>query len=74
MNEQLTANIILTDQDARLYEQFCKHYNTFKTLVDSGVFEVKDGQAVIIFDHDGVLKDINVTSKVYTRVKVNIHI
>ena len=45
-------------EQARLYQEFCKNYDMFKILVDSGVFETKSSSATLHFDLNGVLMTV----------------
>lgn len=51
--------IELSEQDARLFMEFQKNYDTFSTLVQSGAFNIRNGSAVINFDKEGVIREIN---------------
>lgn len=53
------TTIELSEQDALLFMQFQKHYGTFSTLLQSGALNIRNGNAVINFDKDGVLREIN---------------
>lgn len=49
----------LTEFDAKLFLEFQKNYNIFSTLVQSGVFNIRNGNATINFDKDGVIREID---------------
>lgn len=49
----------LTDADAQLFIEFQKNYNTFSTLLQSGMFGIRNGNATVNFDKDGVIREIN---------------
>lgn len=51
--------IELSEMDARLFIEFQKNYETFSTLIQSGVFNIRNGNAVINFDKEGVIREIN---------------
>ena len=56
--ETQTIKIELSELDARMFMEFQKNYETFSTLLQSGVFNIKNGNAVINFDKEGVLREI----------------
>lgn len=61
------TTIELSKTDAALFMEFQRHYKTFKTLTDSGVFEIRNGVAQINFDSSGVIADIDCNFKLYKR-------
>lgn len=52
-------NIQLTKEEADLFVEFRKYEIVFKTLLDSGVFDTKNGSAVLSFNSSGNLMQIN---------------
>lgn len=58
-----TTMIEITHEELAAIMQLQKHYTDIATLIESGVFEFKNGQAVIHRDQDGKLRkvDINIT-------------
>lgn len=59
--------IDLSEKEAHLFVQFQKNYNTFVTLHDSGVLNIKNGKAILNFDSNGTLCDIECNIKVYKK-------
>lgn len=52
-------NLELTKEEADLFVEFRKHEILFKILLDSGVFDTKNGSAVLSFNSSGNLMQIN---------------
>lgn len=52
------TEISLTDEDIKLFIAFQANYATFKVLCASGVFDLKNGKAIINFNSEGELSDI----------------
>lgn len=48
----------LTPEDALMFKKFQEHYADFAILYSSGVFNVKNGHAVLNFDSNGTLVTI----------------
>ena len=51
-------NLELPEEDISKYQQFCKFYDTFSVLLESGIFKLRHEAAVIMFDGHGVLISI----------------
>jgi hypothetical protein len=71
------TKITLSDKDAALFLEFQEHYQTFSTLRDSGVFEIRNGIAQLNFDSNGTITDIDCNFKLFKRglpVLVDLHI
>lgn len=62
--------IDLTESDARLFAKFRKHQTLFELMEDRGIFEIQSGKAVMSFNADGVLTDIDIETKAYKRKSV----
>lgn len=60
-------SVFLTKEDSELFIAFQQHHDTFKTLHDTGVFEVRNGSATLNFNSNGTLTDINCNIKVYKK-------
>lgn len=56
MNNEV--NIILTTPEAIMFRDFQQFHEVFASLVKSGVFDIKNGQATIHFDHEGNIQRI----------------
>lgn len=48
----------LPEEDFQKFQQFCKFYDTFSVMVESGVFRLRHQSAVLMFDGHGVLISI----------------
>jgi len=59
--------IDISEEDARLFLEFQRNYENFLTLIKSGVFNVKNGNATIHFDKDGTLKEITLHTISYKK-------
>jgi len=58
--------IYMNPFDVELFKQFCQHYDSFKVLIESEVFDIKTGTAVLSFK-DRILMDVDVHRKTYKR-------
>jgi len=70
-------NIELTEQDAQQFRDFQQHYDLFTVLNNSGVFDIRNGTALLNFDSTGTLSDIDCNFKLYKRGKsvlVGLHV
>lgn len=64
MNE---ITIFLTENDAIQYRLFQQHYKTFMLLMNKGVFDIRKGNAILSFDHEGILQTIRREDFMYSR-------
>lgn len=60
---------MLDDDTARQYKAFVKYQPIFKTMLDSGVFNVKNGQVVMNFNDLGRLMEVNIQIRAYNHGK-----
>lgn len=60
--------------DAQRFLEFQKNYETFNTLLDAGVFNVRNGTATLNFNNDGVLTEAKCQIVTYKRGFPVIHI
>ncbi len=63
--EQTT--VYLSEEDAKKFIEWQKHYDTFQLLLDRGVFDVKNGNVVLHFDSVGTLQTIERGDILYAR-------
>lgn len=63
MNDLIKIEI--TEFDAVQFRDFQKHYQQFMTLVKAGVFEIRNGTAMLSFDNTGTLKTITRNDYIY---------
>lgn len=59
--------IELTDEEALLFLKFRENQDTFSVLEESGVFNIRNGHAVLNFDANGTLGAVECTVKLYRR-------
>lgn len=62
-----TVKLELTPYEAELFMAFRKHQDQFEVLREAGVFDVRNGKAVLSFDSAGTLQDIDFDIKGYKR-------
>jgi fructose-1,6-bisphosphatase len=56
--ELQTVPIYLTQEEARLFLKFQKHFKLFELLEEKKAFEIKHGTVTIDFNGDGDIKGI----------------
>jgi len=59
--------IFIPDKEAQKFILFQKYYNTFMTLVNSDVFEQKNGKVILHFDANSVLQVIERADILYVK-------
>jgi len=52
--------IELTEQEAKEFVLWRKHQDNFKVLLDAKVFETRNGRAIIHFDNQNLLRQIEI--------------
>jgi len=57
--------VILTALDAERFIVFQKYYSEIREMIDGGVFETKNGKAILSFNSDGKMMEIEIQKKVY---------
>lgn len=62
-------NIELTPQEAELFMSFRKNQDTFNVLLQAGVFDIRNGKAILNFDSTGNLEEIKFDIMRYKRGK-----
>lgn len=50
--------VFLSDEQAALFILFMKHYDSFGLMIQSGVFDIVNGNAILSFDGQAKLKTI----------------
>jgi hypothetical protein len=63
MNEQTT--IFLIPEEAKKFLEFQKNYKSFMLLLEKGVFNIRNGAAVINFDSNGQISTIDRNDVLY---------
>ncbi len=59
--------LYIPDEEAQKFILFQKHYDTFMTLVESGVFDQKNGTVTIHFDAQGVIQVLQRADNLYVK-------
>lgn len=72
MDEITKIAVYIPDGDAEKFLLFQRYYDTFSLLVESGVFEIKNGSAALHFDKNGELLAINRADILYSK-RHNLH-
>jgi hypothetical protein len=62
---------MLDSETARQFRSFLKHQPMFLTMLESGVFNVKNGQVVMNFNDMGKLMEVNIQIKAFNHGKYN---
>lgn len=60
-------NVELTEQDALLFRQFMEHRDKFQLLLDNGVFNIRNGSALLNFSPIGDLTQIDINVLMYKK-------
>lgn len=67
MNEIKQVKIILSEEDAKRWIEYQKNYVTFVLMLERGVFDIKNGSALLNFDSQGILQNIQRSDYLYSR-------
>ena len=59
----------LTDEEARLFVLFRQHQEMMQALLSANVFQTKNGQAILHFNHLGILMQVEVHTVAFRKVK-----
>lgn len=65
--ENESTQVFLIPAEATKFILFQKYFETFSTLVDYGVFDVRNGSVALHFDSQGVLQTIQRADYLYSR-------
>lgn len=65
--------IELTEHDAQAFLLFRKYQDKFALLVETQVFDVRNGSAEIHFNRNGDIASIDLHAKVFRRVELGIN-
>ncbi len=57
--------VVMTALDAERFLVFQKYYIEIREMIDSGVFETKNGKAILSFNSDGKMMEIEIQQKVF---------
>ena len=58
--------IYVPDEEAKKFLEFQEHYDVFMLLLNSGVFDVRNGSVVLHMDKNGSIKAINRSDVLYS--------
>jgi len=64
----METKIFLTEHDARLFMEFRRVQDTFDKLIQGGVLNMKNGQAIIHFDEVGTIKKIDLIQTTFKQL------
>ena len=67
MSEITKIAVYIPDEDAEKFLLFQQYYATFSLLVENGVFDIRNGSAVLHFDKKGELLAINRADILYSK-------
>ncbi len=73
MNMDDKTIVYMTPEQVALFILFQKHYDSISYLISQEVFELKDSNAVIHFDHDGYIKSLKKESFFHRNAFNNLH-
>ena len=59
----------LTDEEARLFVLFRQHQEMMQALLSANVFQTKNGQANLHFNHQATLMQVEVHTVAFRKVK-----
>jgi len=60
-----TMTVHLTEEQILRLPEVQEHFEGIKTLLDTRVFDMRNGQAILNFDNNGRLRTIEMRLKVY---------
>jgi hypothetical protein len=61
------VKIELTMEECQQFRQFQEYYESFTTLVDSGIFTVRNGSFIIHYNSDGTIATTEIHQLTYRR-------
>lgn len=59
--------IELSAEDCELFKLFQQYHEDFRTLVDSGLFNVRNGSVIVNFNPQGQLSTVEIHQNTYRR-------
>lgn len=71
MIDNTTLLDMLDDATAKQYKAFLKHQPMIQTMLDSGVFNVKNGQVIMNFNDLGKLMQVSIQISAYNNGRLN---
>ena len=64
----MTTRIELTNEDAELFKLMQRHHDALRALL---VADIRNGEAHLFFNNDGVLMDVRIIVNAYHRKKLD---
>lgn len=61
------TQIELSDVEAKRFILFQQHHDLFEALLEAKVYEIKRGEAVLSFNHDGHLMHVEIKRIAYRK-------
>lgn len=59
--------VYIADSEAAQFLLFQEHYEPFTIMLESGVFDIRNGSAILHFDNHGTLQAVNRADILYSR-------
>jgi hypothetical protein len=59
--------VFIPDEEASKFLLFQQYFNPFTVMLDSGVFTIRNGSAILHFDSQGELQAINRADVLYSK-------
>ena len=59
--------VYVADADAAKFILFQQHFEPFSVMLDCGVFDIRNGSAILHFDQNGTLQAVNRADVLYSR-------
>lgn len=59
--------ITLNQVDTALWLEYQKYQSNIKAILDSGVFNIRNGKAILHLDSNGIIKDIEADYHIYKK-------
>lgn len=67
MTNKIEVAVYMPDEQAKKFLLFQEYYDLFKVMIDSGVFMIRNGEAVLHFDENGTLQVVDRNDHIYHR-------
>ena len=58
MSFSSTISVSMSEEDQKLFVEFQKNYELWKTLENVGITRHKGGEVVLVFNSDGVISNV----------------
>lgn len=67
MPPKVEVTILLPEEEAKMFLLFQEHYDTFRLMLERGVFDQKNAAVTLHFDNAGTLQVIQRADSLYSR-------